>query len=55
MDLPDAKENLKALKERFPKLQIVPASAAKGEGIDELKQALATRTTGHEENISAAI
>ena len=49
MDLPGAKENLKALQERFPKLQIVPASAAKGEGIDELKQALATRMTDPEE------
>jgi len=45
MDLPEAKENLKALQRRFPKLQILPASAAKGEGIDELKQALATRMT----------
>jgi GTPase len=44
MDLPGAEENLKALQERFPKLQILPISAAKGEGIDALKQALATRT-----------
>ena len=55
MDLPGAKENLKALQERFPKLQILPTSAAKGEGIDDLKQALATRITGPEENISATI
>jgi GTP-binding protein len=54
MDLPGAKENLKALQERFPKLQILPTSAAKGEGIDDLKQALATRLTGPEES-SAAI
>ena len=50
MDLPGAKENLKALQERFPKLQILPTSAAKGEGIDDLKQALATRLTGPEES-----
>jgi GTPase len=50
MDLPGAKENLKALQERFPKLQILPASAAKGEGIDALEQALATRITDTEEN-----
>ena len=54
MDLPGAKENLKALQERFPKVQILPTSAAKGEGIDDLKQALATRLTGPEES-SAAI
>ena len=55
MDLPGAKENLKALQERFPKLQILPVSAAKGEGIDDLKQALAMRMTDIEENVSAAI
>ena len=55
MDLPGANENLKALQERFPKLQILPTSAAKGEGIDDLKQALATRLTGPEESVSAAI
>ncbi len=55
MDLPGAKENLKALQGKFPKLQILPTSAAKGEGIDDLKQALATRITGPEENVSAAI
>jgi GTP-binding protein len=55
MDLPDAKENLKALQERFPKLQILPTLAAKGEGIDDLKQALSTRISAPEENVSAAI
>src|SRR5438876_7799668 len=54
MDLPGAKENLKALQERFPKLQILPTSAAKEEGIDDLKQALAKRITGPEESLSAA-
>src|SRR5881392_1363477 len=55
MDLPGATENLKALQARFPKVQIVPTSAAKGEGIDALKQALATRITDPEETASAAI
>ena len=55
MDLPGAKENLNALRERFPKLQILPTSAAEGEGIDALKQALATRITDLEENVSSAI
>jgi GTP-binding protein len=55
MDLPNAMENLKALQERFPNLQILPTSASKGEGIDALKQALATRTADPEEIVSAAI
>jgi len=55
MDLPGSKENLNALQERFPKLQILPTSAAEGEGIDALKQALATRITDLQENVSSAI
>jgi GTP-binding protein len=41
MDLPGAEENLSALREKFPKIDIVPVSAAKGEGIEELKKKLA--------------
>jgi len=55
MDLPGAKENLKALQERFPKLQILPTSAANGQGIDAFKQALAARIADPEESVSAAI
>jgi GTP-binding protein len=55
MDLPGAKENLKALHQIFPKVQILPTSAAKGEGIDDLKQALARRTADPEESVSVAI
>ncbi|HWY40994.1 MAG TPA: GTPase ObgE [Chthoniobacterales bacterium] len=40
MDLPGAEENLKALRKKFPKIDIVPISATKGEGIAELKQKL---------------
>jgi GTP-binding protein len=43
MDLPNANENLKMLRERFPNISIVPISAAKGEGIDALKKMLAAR------------
>jgi GTP-binding protein len=43
MDLPDASENLEMLREKFPKISIVPISAANGEGIDRLKEALAER------------
>jgi GTP-binding protein len=38
MDLPDAVENLVALRKKLPKIDIVPISAAKGEGIEELKK-----------------
>src|SRR5438034_2800294 len=40
MDLPNANENLDALRQRFHKISIVPISAAKGEGMDVLKQTL---------------
>ena len=55
MDLPGAKEKLKVLQEKFPKLQILPTSAAMGKGVDALKQELATRITKDKEIISAAI
>lgn len=41
MDLPGAPENLSALQNRFPAIDIVPVSAMKGEGIEELKATLA--------------
>src|SRR5213594_1960694 len=40
MDLPNTEENLKALRTRFPKLDIVPTSAVRTEGIEELKRKL---------------
>lgn len=40
LDLPDANENLKALGKKFSKIEIVPISAATGEGIEELKKKL---------------
>src|SRR6266511_4313471 len=46
MDLPNANENLEALRERIPKISIFPISAAKGEGIDALKKMLATKMIG---------
>src|SRR5205823_774702 len=41
MDLPGADENLSMLRTKFPKIDIVPVSAAQGEGIEELKKRLA--------------
>ena len=43
MDLPNAKENLDALRQRFPNISVVPISAAKGEGIDVLKETLSDK------------
>src|SRR5947208_6148768 len=43
MDLPNAQENLNALRKKFPKIDIVPISSAKSEGIDELQKELAER------------
>ncbi len=40
MDLPAATENLKPLRQKFPKIDLVAISAAKGEGIEELKKKL---------------
>jgi GTP-binding protein len=40
MDLPGAEENLGGVRKKFPKIDIVPISAAKGEGIEELKKKL---------------
>jgi GTP-binding protein len=42
MDLSGADENLETLRQKFPKIDIVPISAAKGEGIDALKRRLTT-------------
>jgi GTP-binding protein len=42
MDLPDARENLKGLRQRFESIEIVPVSALTGEGIEDLKEKLAT-------------
>ena len=41
MDLPGVEENLDALRKKFPRIDIVPVSAAEREGIEELKQKLA--------------
>src|SRR6266571_4996948 len=41
MDLPGVEENLDALRKKFPRIDIVPVSAAEGEGIEELKKRLA--------------
>jgi GTPase len=49
MDLPNANENLEMLREKFPRISIVPISAANGEGIDTLKKALAERMTGDQD------
>jgi GTP-binding protein len=55
MDLPDAKKNLEDLRQKFPKVDIVPTSAATNEGIDALKDKLATVITNDKATSAAAI
>jgi GTPase len=55
MDLPGAETNLMALRERFSKIKIIPTSAAKGEGIAELKDTLAAIMTNDKDVVSKAI
>src|SRR5882724_4086139 len=55
MDLPDAERNLRAVQERFPKTKIIPTSAAKGEGIAELKKTLAATMSNDKDVLSGAI
>jgi GTP-binding protein len=55
MDLPDAKKNLKAVQERFPRIKILPTSAAIGEGMDALKKTLAAEIMGDKHIIAAGI
>lgn len=40
MDLPDAQRNLEAFRERYPELEVLPISAATGQGIDTVLQAV---------------
>ncbi|MDP9254142.1 MAG: GTPase ObgE [Verrucomicrobiota bacterium] len=42
MDLPGARDNLTAIRSRFPTVETVAISASKGEGVDRLKAKLAT-------------
>jgi GTP-binding protein len=55
MDLPSAKENLKTLCERFPRIKILPISAEKGEGINTLKETLAVIMTNDSDVVSTPI
>jgi GTP-binding protein len=52
MDLPNAKENLEVLREQFSKINMLQISAANGEGIDGLKEALAARMTADQHILS---
>ena len=55
MDLPGAKQNLKTMQERLPRIKILATSAAKGEGIDALKEALAAIMTNDRDVVSPPI
>ena len=45
MDLPNAEENLKVLRKRFPRIDVLPTSAVNEQGIPALKETLAARMT----------
>ncbi|HEX2747380.1 MAG TPA: GTPase, partial [Verrucomicrobiales bacterium] len=45
-DLPEAAENIKHIKARFPKIKLIPVSAHDGTGIDALKADLLKRVHG---------
>ena len=55
MDLPDAKKNVEAVRERFPRIKIILTSAAKGEGMDALKETLAATMSNDRDMGSAGI
>ena len=55
MDLPDAKKNFEAMQQKFPKIEILPVSAATKEGIDALKDNLAAMTDAGKAAFSSAI
>lgn len=46
MDLPEAAENLKHFKQRFPKVKVLPVSAGTGEGIEAVRKELYKRVLG---------
>jgi GTP-binding protein len=45
-DLPEAAENIKHIKTRFPKIKVIPVSAHDGSGLDALKADLLKRVHG---------
>jgi GTP-binding protein len=55
MDLADAEKNLRAMQERFPRIKIIPSSAAKGEGMAELKDTMAATIPNDKDVVSEAI
>ena len=55
MDLPDAKKNLETVQERFPRIKVIPTSAAKGEGMNALKETLAATMRNDNDMVSAGI
>jgi GTP-binding protein len=55
MDLPNAKENLETLRERFPRITVLPVATEKGQGIDRLKKMLGNEITDDKDVIPPAI
>jgi GTP-binding protein len=55
MDLTDAEKNLRGMQERFPRIKIIPTSAAKGEGMIELKDTMAAIIPNDKDVVPKAI
>jgi selenocysteine-specific translation elongation factor len=55
MDLTDAEKNLRGMQERFPRIKIIPTSAAKGEGMTELKDTMAAIIPNDKDVVPKAI
>ncbi len=53
-DLPEAEENIKQIKARFPKVKVIPVSAHDGNGIDALKTELLKRVHGPAKKAASA-
>jgi GTPase len=53
MDLPQAKENLRAIQKRFPQRIVLPISAKEGRGISELKRLLGEWLDQHSDLVTS--
>ncbi len=46
MDIADSADNLKAFKQRFPKLQVIPVAAEQNQGLEKVIEVIAKRAVG---------
>jgi predicted GTPase len=55
MDLPESEENIPILRARFPSVTVIPISADKGEGINDLIKQLSDWLTAAETNNASSV